>query len=155
MHPHLVFPEYKYSIYVDGNISILSDLTPLVHRIGIYGFAMHRHSSRDDVFDELIAAYYTKRITKLKYNQCTRFMIDNKMPRHYGLVECNAIVRDHENQISNSIMQQWWETYKKLINRDQICLAYVLFKNQIKMSDIGTLGTNIYNSSLLSVSKHS
>ena len=28
MHPHLLFPEYACSIYVDANIRILSDMTP-------------------------------------------------------------------------------------------------------------------------------
>ena len=154
MHPHLLFPEYKYSIYIDGSVHILSDLTPLIHRISGSGFAMHKHSARDDVYDELIAAYYTKRITKERYRKYIDFLQQNNMPKNYGLVECGVIARNHENLLCNKIMEQWWEEYLHGINRDQICLAYVLFSNKIRISEINTLGSNMYMSSLFKILMH-
>lgn len=154
MHPHILFPNYRYSIYVDGSVQVLSDLTPLIHRIGKYGFAMHMHSSRDDLYDELIAAKYTKRITKENYKKYTKFFQEKKVPRHYGLLECGVIARNHESNTCLSMMEQWWENYLGGINRDQICLAYVLYENNIAVKEIGTLGTNMYKSCLFRVLMH-
>lgn len=154
MHPHLLFPNYKYSIYIDGSVQVLSDLTPLIHRIGKYGFAMHMHSTRDDLYDELIAARYTKRITKDNYQKYTKMFQDYGMPRHYGLLECGIIARRHDSEICSSVMEQWWELYLKGINRDQICLAYILYKNNIAAKNIGTLGANMYKSCLFNILMH-
>jgi len=148
MHPHLLFPEYRYSIYVDGSAYILSDLTPLIHRINKYGFAMHMHSARNDLYDEMLVAKYTKRISSHCYNDYLEFLKNENMPRHFGLVECGIIARDHENLLCKKIMEEWWNQYLTRINRDQICLAYVLYKNNIAPKDIGTLGLNIFKSAL-------
>ena len=33
MMPHVLFPEYEYSIWVDGNVQIVADMIPLVDRL--------------------------------------------------------------------------------------------------------------------------
>lgn len=55
MMPHLLFPEYEYSVYVDGNVWITSDLTPLTAGLEQFPLAMHRHKNRVCVYDEIDA----------------------------------------------------------------------------------------------------
>ena len=44
MLPHKIFKDYDYSIYVDGNVWITSDLTPLISSLEEFPVAMHRHN---------------------------------------------------------------------------------------------------------------
>ena len=51
MHPDKVFKNYKYSIYIDGNVKVITDLTEMVNKIGSCGLAIHKHGKRDCVYD--------------------------------------------------------------------------------------------------------
>ena len=144
MHPNEIFPEYKYSIYVDGNIKIISDLTEYVNLLNENGIGIHLHHLRNCVFDELHAVTKSKRIDKESAKKHEKYLIENGMPRNYGLLQCNVIVRDHNNPICIKIMNEWWKEFKKNSKRDQLSLPYVLYKNDIPVEKIGVLGTNVY-----------
>ena len=154
MHPHLFFPEYEYSIYVDGSVQILSDLTPLTKRIGRLGFSMHMHSARNSVYDELKAAKITRRITDTSYDKCVDFFRLQGVPDNNGLAECGVIARSHMDSCCIKIMEEWWQAYKEIINRDQICLSYVLYTNKVNIDEINLLGSNIYNNPLFKILIH-
>ena len=66
------------------------------------------------------------------------------MPKNYGLLQCNLIVREHNNETCIKIMQDWWQEFKNYSKRDQISLPHVLYKNNIKIENVGILGNNIY-----------
>ncbi len=43
MHPDVLFEDYNYSIYIDGNIKVIGDLTAYINLISKAGIAVHRH----------------------------------------------------------------------------------------------------------------
>ena len=154
MHPDLVFQDYDYSIYIDGNVKVISDLTPYIYKLKSSGIGMHRHSQRCCAYDELDAlliAYKAKRKDVNKY-QC--YLKENGFPRNYGLLECNVIVREHHNSICKTIMEQWWEQFEQGLKRDQVSLPYVLYKNNIEVENIAVLGTNVYDNFDFRISRH-
>ena len=52
MHPDVLFEDYNYSIYIDGNIKVIGDLTAYINLISKAGIAVHRHGKRDCVYEE-------------------------------------------------------------------------------------------------------
>lgn len=144
MHPHKLFPDYNYSIYVDGNVLIINDLTEYVNRLNDIGIGLHTHDARSCVYEELEAIAKSKRETTENIKAHIEHLHDQKMPINYGLLQCNVIVREHHNKICVNVMEQWWDEYIRYTKRDQVSLPYVLYKSGIKVKDVGMLGANIY-----------
>lgn len=156
MFPHKLptIGEYKYSIYIDGNIQPITDFTEFVNEMGKLGIALHLHSSRDCVYQEAEACIMSGKETKNNIKKHIDFLKSEGFPEHYGMLECNLIVRDHNSQLMKSIMELWWREFCERAKRDQLSLPYVLFKLGIKVEEIGRLGNNIFMNDALRVLKH-
>lgn len=153
MNPHAVFPDYRYSLYIDGNIQIVSDITEYVYHLGTPGIAMHMHSSRDCVYEEANAVLQAKKETKANIDAHMKYLRETGFPEHYGLLECNVIFRNSSEQC-RSIMSDWWAEYQTRSKRDQLSFPYVLYKNSIPVEDVGTLGNNVYQNPSFRVVTH-
>lgn len=157
MHPHLLFSgsKYDYSIYVDGNIKIVSDLTPMTNNLGKLGLAFHRHALRDDISKEVKACIWQKKGNrKALLKQVKKYKKDG-FPKDFGLLECNIIVADLKNHNSEKITNNWWYEFSKSGSmRDQIALPYVIWKMGYKIEDLGNLGYNIYRNPKLRKMEH-
>ena len=109
------------------------------------GIAMHRHIQRDDIYDEAATCiWYRKGNRKKLKEQIKRYKLEG-FPRNYGMLEATIIVCDICNKQAEIIFEEWWgEFYDSASFRDQIALPYILWKQNIKISDIGNLGCNLY-----------
>lgn len=143
MHPQVLFPKYEYSIYVDGNIQIVSDVTEFIHRIGSFGVAMHLHSSRSCVYEEAKAVLYAKKESKQAIDEHIEHLKQEGYPEHYGMLECNIIARRHTKTMEH-LMDEWWNEFCNYSKRDQLSFPYVLYKNKINVEEVGTLGNNVH-----------
>ena len=77
------------------------------------------------------------------------------MPKNYGLLEAPVIVTNLKNRRANIILDQWWKYfYESKTYRDQIALPYVLWKNNIKVDEVGTLCDNIWMDSKIEKERH-
>lgn len=155
MKPDLIFPDYKYSIYLDGNIKPVSDLTEFVNLIGPTGIAAHNHSIRNDVFEEAEVLRFLKRDKPERIDRHIRYLISTGMPRNYGLIECNVIAREHNNPTCKKIMEDWWEEFRNYSKRDQISFIHVLYMDRIDPKEIGTLGDNVFDNPAIRKVGHS
>lgn len=155
MKPNVLFGnEYKYSLYIDGNVRVISDVTPLIKRIGKLGMAFHYHRQRMCVFDEIEAALILKRAEEISAHKYEKYLKENGMPADYGLLECNVIAREHNNPFCIEIMEQWWHQFRAHFKRDQVSLPYVLYKNNIAISEVATLGNNVYENPIFRIEDH-
>ena len=154
MNPHLFFKDYKYSIYIDGNIQVISDLTEYVNILNEIGIGIHTHHLRDCVYDELNVLLKSKKDTKENLLRHKKYLIDTGMPKNYGLLQCNLIVREHNNETCIKIMQDWWNEFENYSKRDQVSLPHVLYKNNIKIEKVGILGNNVYNNPSFRILTH-
>lgn len=154
MHPHVLFKDYQYSVYIDGNIKIITDPTAFINRIGKYGIAMHKHSKRDCVYDEIIVCDIYKRDTIENLKKQKQLLMSENMPKHYGMCECNIIARHHNDVRVVNLMEQWWNYYMQYSKRDQLSFPLVLYKNGISVSDVGTLGSNVNKNYAVRVVRH-
>ena len=127
--PHLFFPNYKYSIWVDGNIEVLSDYRDLVKNYLISkSVAFFSHPSRNCIYEE------AKHIKKLGYAnkdiinvQMNRYLKLN-YPKKNGLIAGRFIVRDHNDKKCVVLMEEWWNEINNFSIRDQLSFNYVLWK---------------------------
>lgn len=154
MHPHLLFPEYRYSIYVDGNVQIVTDLTEYVNQLNEYGLATHIHNNRSCVYDELEAVLKSGKETKANVDKHKEYLIETGMPHNYGLLQCSVIVREHHNPQCISIMEDWWEEYLVYSKRDQVSLPHILYMHGIQIGEIGVLGRDLYKNPSFRIGIH-
>ena len=152
--PDILFPEYKYSIYIDGSIVVYSDLTEHVHRLSEIGIAVFKHQKRRSAYEEIEACLAMHRGEIKKVKEYRAFLKRNGFPNDYGLAACGFIVREHNKESCKKIMRAWWREFQKSGNRDQICFPYALYNNGIEMSRVTTLGGDIHKDNSFMVTRH-
>ena len=157
MHPFELFEkEYDYSIYIDGNIRSVSDLSQLINFINIKtGLALHRHHTRDCIYMEEKACELYKKGNKEKLRKQVEKYKKDGFPENYGMLECNIIVTDLKNNNALRIFDDWWSEFlNSNSGRDQLSLPYVLWKKGIKVEDIGNLGFDVNKNNKIEIKKH-
>ena len=154
MHPHLLFPEYKYSLYLDGNINVISDPTEFLSKISKHGIAVHNHFRRKCVYDEIESCKKNEKTDSKILLKHQKFLEENGMPRDYGMLELPIILRKHHNSKCIEIMEDWWNEYSLYSKRDQISFPHVLFKKKIRTNELSTLGEDIYSNYAFRKIKH-
>lgn len=153
MHPHIIFPNYDYSIYVDGNIEIQEDISSFMRESNT-GISVFMHPRRDCIFYEAITIVNFRRVTAVDVNAQMQRYIEEGMPIHYGLPEMSVIAREHNKPICKKIMNEWWDEFENGAQRDQLSFMYVMWKNNMGINDISSLGNDFRKSEYLEVKKH-
>lgn len=158
LHPHLLFPEFDYSIYLDGSIQIKRPVGHNVTRVGKTGLALHKHRSGDCVYTEGIFLTWLGVVKKVEMIKEVSRFIEEGLPRHFGLRECSMIVTDLNNPRVPEIYGMWYEEYMKGSKRDQQALISALWKMGLGVDDIGNLGGEFFLNNnpdiIWSVSEH-
>lgn len=142
-HPHLLFPEYKYSLYVDSSIKIVTDVTEHINKIGEKGIAIHKHPQWDCVYDELEVVKIYKKDNKQNLAKIERLYKDIKFPKHYGLLENTIIARRHNEKNVICVMEDWWKYIESYSKRDQLSLPVALYDNGVNTCEVCLLGDDI------------
>lgn len=155
-HPAEFLGEYDYAIYVDGNVRIISDIRPFVNMCSAkMGLAMHAHRERDCVYDEAEVCHLYRRGNSGKIREQMKRYISEGFPKHYGMHEATIIVSDIHNPNAQKFLDLWWDEFERSeCKRDQLAWPYVLWKHDIKITDIGCLGNNIYSNYKLEIVNH-
>lgn len=143
MLPHKIFKEYEYSIYLDGNIRVVTDMAPIVEDMGDHCFGAHRYQV-DCIYDMKNAIIAGGRAGKNVVIKQLKEYKNNGFPKHFGAFECNVLVRRHNDAICQSIMEEWWEEFNSTSSkRDQLSLPYVLWKKGMSVNDVYSLGNEV------------
>lgn len=141
MHPHEIFRDYKYTIYIDANIEIKQDITKYLTKSGT-GISVFSHYNRDCLFYEMLQIVnYKRAVWEDVYPQMDRYLSEG-MPLHYGLGEMPVIALDHHKEPADIIMHEWWTEFLKGAFRDQFSFMYVLWKQGFTASDITSIGND-------------
>ena len=156
-HPNELFDnKYDYSIYIDGNVLIndkLIDMISLLDKEN--GIAMHKHYSRNCIYDESLVCMLYGKGNKNEIKRYINFLKKQKFPKKYGLLEAPVIITDLNNKKAIKILEKIYNLLlESKTNRDQLCIPYVLWQNNIQISQIGTLGCNIHFNKKIEQLKH-
>ena len=154
MHPHLLFPDYSCSVYVDANVLVVSDLTVLINRMGDFPVSMFRHKNRDCVYEEIEACVIKNKAPRKDLMRQRALLEAHGVPRGCGLAEATVIARRHREQACIDLMEDWWQAFLSGCGRDQIALIDVLWRAGIEPSKITTLGPNLYLCDLFVMMPH-
>jgi hypothetical protein len=133
--PNLFLNEYEWSLYVDANISIIGNPFDLATKyLTKYDITVPKHFARNCVYDEARECVI---LGKTKYDETKKQMDKYKnegFPKNFGLGENGIIFRKHNSDNIIKLMNDWWEELNTQTKRDQLSLAYVLWKNGQKFS---------------------
>lgn len=143
MQPHLLFPEYNYSIYVDANVLVVSDLTPMIKTLDDFPLAMFHHKNRDCVYEEAAACIIKGKDDTERLQKHVKLLEEHGVPHHSGLLEATVIVRKHHDKLCKDIMTEWWDEFLVESKRDQLSLIDVLWMNGVQIDSVGVLGNNL------------
>lgn len=130
LHPHLLFPNYDWSIWVDGNLIITNDLINLLNEVikNNSKFGIYKHAKRDCLYQAANNCIHkNKDKKKIIENQISAYQ-SNGYPQNNGLVASGVIVRMHNDPQIINLMKKWWIEICNHSRRDQISFNYVCWK---------------------------
>jgi lipopolysaccharide biosynthesis glycosyltransferase len=136
--PHVALADYRESVYLDGNVDIRNDYFFKIIDERNQELLLPRHFARSCTYDEGNALLNSERFTsveKEKFNNQIKFLENEKFPADWGLSENNLIYRKHDSSKINSAMDLWWWMYQNHSQRDQLGLAYSLWRYDINLKD--------------------
>lgn len=148
MSPHRLFPEYEYSLWIDGNIVIAQDgFYDRLEELMAAGtqLACLSHPQRDDIYDEAFKVVANGRDTLCNVLRTVSFLRRSGMPRHFGLYETGVMLRRHNDSAVVAFDSLWWEMMGVNARRDQLSHTYCLWKTGVGCDLVIPAGTNVRN----------
>lgn len=135
IHPHLLFPEYEESVYIDANINIItSKFFDIVNQTD-KDILLPIHANNTDLYMELKWAkemqFDKAEVIEEQYN----LIKESGFPKNYGMFENNLIYRKHFKTEIINIMNEWWHFVENYSRRDQTSLCYIFWKHNRKIED--------------------
>ncbi len=143
MHPEKLLQDYEYSLYVDGNIILLTDVYPMLELLGNKFIGIFKHPQFGCFYK---CAEFLKEIQLVRPEESdeqVRQYSQEGFPHDYGYFECGFLLRRHNHPKCIQLMDTWWEQYLKFVKRDQQSIMYSLWKNGLTQDDVACLGSNI------------
>ena len=134
-HPHLFFPNYDISIYIDGIYTVDGDLNEFLLRILTLPLNIYtlEHPSRNSIRQELLAVKKLKKDNKSNIIRLRNRYNKSKFSDRNGLIESCLIIRKHNDKNCINIMEEWFDEIKKYSHRDQLTFNYIIWKKKIKI----------------------
>lgn len=142
IHPHILFPEYEKSIWLDANINILNedvfaDIDKAIDESCLISIAPH--PERNCIYDELIVCAVLGKDDEGVMRKQVDLMRSAGFPEKNGLFETNIMYRDHHNYQVIEIMNDWWWWIENYSRRDQLSLSYVLWQHKLKVKPLADI----------------
>ena len=154
MLPHKIFTDYDYSIYIDGNVFVTSDISILIKSLDDFPIAMHRHKNRNCVYEEIKACIAKGKDNTDRLKRHQELLLKNGVPHNNGLLEATVIARKHFDEQCIVLMENWWDEFLEYSKRDQISLIDCLWKSNIDINMVAQLGNNILDNNNFVIIPH-
>lgn len=139
INAHKIFPEYKYSIYIDGNVEIINDISLTISKIGRCGMAVASAKTINCTYIEAARCIELNRMNPQKVISQMERYYNEGFPRYFGTFFCKVLTREHNAKKCIHLMEDWWNEVKRDTGRDQLSLPYVLWKNGYIADDLGII----------------
>ncbi|WP_254831471.1 glycosyltransferase domain-containing protein [Haloglomus salinum] len=152
LHPHKILPDYEYSIYIDGNIQIVSELVENCHTyLDNYSIAAHHHSTNNNVREEAesVVRYHLAPPDQV-YRQLGRYFVEG-FPDKQELTTNRVLYRKHNSSSCVELMSEWWSELSRETHRDQLSLNYILWREN---TDIRVIQKPVWGSEMFEIHPH-
>jgi len=148
INPHIVLKDYRYSLWIDGNVIIkgnyaYSRAEQLIKQGEL--ISIPKHPLRDCTFEEAAICIKIGKEYKSIIKEQMQNLKENGFPENIGLFEGNIIFRNHLHKDIIELDEDWWNEFTRYSKRDQLSLRYVLWKNQINCIPFFEEGYNVRN----------
>jgi hypothetical protein len=154
--PMKIFPEADYSIYIDANLLVIADLTPLLREFiaSDADIGLFPHSARRDIHAEFDFCKAVGKIAPADHalgQAQLDFYRAEGLPEDHVFTENAIILRRHgrgeaRGEALAAAMELWWDQLARFTKRDQLSLPYVLDRSdlRVKVWDWSYLAPNPY-----------
>lgn len=149
MFPHNYLGDaYDMSIYIDANAVIYGELSNLMkYLVGNKSFAVSRHWERKTLKEENEICVELLGVDKVKAEKQYERYLQEGFLDDQPLLECGLLVRKHNDQKLQQLMQVWFEEFKNGVRRDQLsllpCISRLHFEGLAVMD--GSVWHNQFN----------
>ena len=145
--PHRWFPNYEYSLWIDSNIKIISDINDLLKILDNCNYATYDHlqnqlDPRSCIYQEGNAILQLgqqsgkfKDDPNLIKKQLDRY-VQEGYPQNNGLVVQMQVLRRHNEKDVVRAMEQHWIELKHNSKREQLSFNYIAWKEKLKFNYI-------------------
>lgn len=141
--PHLFFPEYQRSLYVDANVGILKNPKDLAAKyLSQYDFVAPKHFARNCVYDEAKECIVLMKDDPANIKEQMHRYKHEGLPVGLGLTENNILLRNHNEVSVIAAMTAWWQELQKETKRDQLSLPYILWSYSLRFSSVSESARN-------------
>lgn len=127
LNPHLALPEYRYSVWIDGNITVADaafyDLIREKMASGTLLSAI-KHPFRDDVYEEAYRCLAYDKETFGNLMRAVSFLRKSGYPKHAGLFENGVLLRLSADPSVVAADELWWKLFLEYSCRDQLTSGY-------------------------------
>lgn len=137
LHPHLLFPEYEWSMWQDSNINVKNNLFYKLAETYIKKnilFSVSKHFKRDCLYEEAIVCIKSGKDNESIIKKQVEKLISLGFPKQFGLYETFILLRKHNNPEVIKLMEDWWWWIENYSRRDQLSLSYVCWKNNFEVN---------------------
>lgn len=127
-------PDYKYSVWLDSNINIKTDLLERrVKQLISDGstLALSNHFKRNCAYQEIDAVIACNKETLCRALNVKALLSTQNYPLNNGLTENNIIFRDNTAYKVQELMNYWWERILLYSNRDQLTFNYCCWQRGV------------------------
>ena len=153
--PHRYLQDYKYSIFIDGNMTVRGNINELIEKylsdanVAFFSHNENHLDARNSAYDEAQTIFDLgeKNIKRspergiLNYKD-NPFVIQKQMERYRmlrypandGLITGMVILRRHNEKDCIETMEDWWTEIKYNSKRDQLSFNYCAWKNDLKFN---------------------
>lgn len=126
----------EYSIWLDGNLSLLIPPEELVKRyLGEHDIAVFKHPTRDCIYDEALECAKRMLDDPETIIEQVKMYEEDGFPKHYGQAENMMVLRRHTKKVE-MLNNYWWSEYCRHSVRDQISFMYAVDKVGIRVNMI-------------------
>jgi len=141
MFPDKLFPEYEYSVWIDGKWEITgNDIETRVKQLIEMNAAIAcmPHPRRNCIYKEAEICKELNLDNHPLIDRQMAFFHEQGYPEENGLYEMSIMFRKHHALEVKKLMLDWWSIVEDYSSRDQLSFSYCLWKNNFVVADLFT-----------------
>jgi hypothetical protein len=138
-NPHLVLPDYRHTVWIDGNIWIKpkarrgkgSLVADFMQPLDDGGLVLLKHPTRTSIFEEADASLTGDKYSGQRIREQVEHYRSCGFPGN-GLCAGGVLVRDSRNPQIRDFNERWMEENVRWSIQDQLSLAYLVWKLRMR-----------------------
>lgn len=156
IRPHLIFPEYKYSFYIDNTIVLNSNVEEIIQKLFLKEisdkndpfFVLPYHSFRENLISEFYECYLNKLDSDIRFfDQISDYLNTDilafKSKPYWG----GMLFRHHMHPKFKEFSEIWFANVVKYSRRDQLSLIHSSLQLDFKITgfDLNLFSSKYHN----------